>query len=638
LRSAAPGRVIDRLFEVAIRLPWWGGLVSALAAYLLITPIAMLHMPTANGMPDVVVTALGQLLVLVARIAQYLLPLAFLVAAAVSGFDRWKRSELRGVVAQDTTGSALRGLRWTDFELLVGDAFRRRGFQVHAPRAGSRLGDRVLELSRHGRRFLVDCSDWRSWKAGAAAVRGLRDHMIEEGASGGFAVTSGRFTPQAKHFAADKEIELVDGRRLKELIRAEPQRGQANPALDVGALRSILARWMGLLQTLRQPSGGRSRGRKTEFSESPPTAPDFGAPTLRSSTEKRLAVAADAEETAGRQLAALIRAEGRIEEEVKVAAPPVQRRRAHLRPPRWRPPRIGARKIVDAIGILIAIGILWGIYGWFLELSDTPDRTPWALLGAHSDSESLVRRLQGLGQARSVAEILEGKRPLGQYRFGPPPGFLAETEPEIPQQEEEPVEIYHSLHELEAAFDAKYVPPPECYASDSNSLFVKCGNHRIRARREFIESGGKVTATLLGGWEEPRVVVTEIRPRNWSDYDQGDGHWDSTDEFRDLEEDSLHTGDREWQKDDEHDGQTGWERGWTESREPDPRRDWRRERTQRSARELDRSWGGEWLRQPAQDPTQSWRQDWSQGTEEDTSADWRSKPLPVERRHWVDDL
>ena len=76
LRSAALPPAVDRLSDLATRLPWWGMLLSALAAYVLLHPIATLHMPTPTGMLDVAATALGQLFVWTAKIGQYLLPLA----------------------------------------------------------------------------------------------------------------------------------------------------------------------------------------------------------------------------------------------------------------------------------------------------------------------------------------------------------------------------------------------------------------------------------------------------------------------------------------------------------------------------------------------------------------------------------
>ena len=97
----------------------------------------------------------------------------------------------------ERTARAFEGVK-----LVVADAFRTRGFEVQASRADAGSLDPTLELVENGRRFLVDCTDWRSSKAGAAGIRGLHERMTEVAAAGGFAVTSGQFTPEAKHFAS----------------------------------------------------------------------------------------------------------------------------------------------------------------------------------------------------------------------------------------------------------------------------------------------------------------------------------------------------------------------------------------------------------------------------------------------------
>ena len=156
--------------------------------------------------------------------------------------------------------------------------------------------------------------------------------------------------------------------------------------------------------------------------------------------------------------------------------------------------------------MLLAIGLLWNTYEWFVQLPEAPTDWPWSLLGRGSDSGLLARRLEGIELSESGARLQEDDRPLGQFQFGPP-GRIADLKPLVPGPGS-----YGSLRELEAAFEAKYVPPPECYTWESNNQMVRCGNHRIRARRAFIASGGEETPMLLGTWEEPG--------ENWRPYEQ----------------------------------------------------------------------------------------------------------------------
>ena len=59
-------------------------------------------------------------------------------------------------------------------------------------------------------------------------MRELYGVMAAKGATGGFVVTSGRFTADAKDFAQGRNIELIDGPRLFAMIqRARQARGQS---------------------------------------------------------------------------------------------------------------------------------------------------------------------------------------------------------------------------------------------------------------------------------------------------------------------------------------------------------------------------------------------------------------------------
>ena len=60
--------------------------------------------------------------------AQYLLPILFLVAAAMSVFRRRKRRQLLAGVS--AAPDALNAMSWREFEMLVGEAFRVQGYSV----------------------------------------------------------------------------------------------------------------------------------------------------------------------------------------------------------------------------------------------------------------------------------------------------------------------------------------------------------------------------------------------------------------------------------------------------------------------------------------------------------------------------
>lgn len=75
---------------------------------------------------------------------------------------------------------------------------------------------------------------WRAYKVGVEVVRELYGAMAAKGAAGGFVVTSGRFTGEARAFAAGRNVELVDGGRLVRLIDRVQSGRASNDAHGAG--------------------------------------------------------------------------------------------------------------------------------------------------------------------------------------------------------------------------------------------------------------------------------------------------------------------------------------------------------------------------------------------------------------------
>jgi restriction system protein len=152
----------------------------------------------------------------IALISQYVIP-AGLWLGAMGSFVVRVRSKLPSTAAQGNP-VAVSAMSWREFERLMGEAFRRHGFTVtgfgdSVPDGGVDLG-----LMKHGERFLVQCRHWRKQQVGVTVVHELNGVIAAQGAHGGFVVTGGQFTPEARAFAESCKIELVDGSSLERLI------------------------------------------------------------------------------------------------------------------------------------------------------------------------------------------------------------------------------------------------------------------------------------------------------------------------------------------------------------------------------------------------------------------------------------
>ncbi len=86
---------------------------------------------------------------------------------------------------------------------------------------GGADGGTDLKLRKDGEVFLVQCKQWRAYKVSVHVVRELLGVMVAHGAAGGFVVTSGVFTKEAREFAKGSKIELLDGAALMAMIGEE---------------------------------------------------------------------------------------------------------------------------------------------------------------------------------------------------------------------------------------------------------------------------------------------------------------------------------------------------------------------------------------------------------------------------------
>ncbi len=109
-------------------------------------------------------------------------------------------------------------MSWRDFERLVGEVFRRRGFKVTGFAGNGPDGGVDLGLAKDGKRFLVQCKHWKR-QVGVTVVRELNGIISAQRAHGGFVVTDGEFTREAREFAKSCDVELIDGNALQELTR-----------------------------------------------------------------------------------------------------------------------------------------------------------------------------------------------------------------------------------------------------------------------------------------------------------------------------------------------------------------------------------------------------------------------------------
>lgn len=211
---------LEDLVDIAQHLPWWAGVVAALLSWMAMYGVSSHALPATVQTDSSLIVAVPVLRGL-ATAGQYVLPAMFLAAALLSAWLHYKHQKNYSDMGSERGRFLLQHLSWREFENLVGEFFRRKGFAVE--QRGGRLPEGGVDLvaSIGDDRYLVQCKHWRVQRVGVAVVRDLCRIAETEGAAGIFVVTSGTFTDEARRFVEQNRIaiELITGERLREMIR-----------------------------------------------------------------------------------------------------------------------------------------------------------------------------------------------------------------------------------------------------------------------------------------------------------------------------------------------------------------------------------------------------------------------------------
>ncbi|WP_026431530.1 restriction endonuclease [Paracidovorax oryzae] len=284
-RRRGKASVLDDLMELLAWLPWWVGVLLAIAGYVVLNRLANAPLPVAGTPQDIAHMAAHGIWQGLAHAGQFIVPLICAMGALASAMRRRERRRLIDTACRSTAADALHGMDWKEFERLVGEGFRRQGYLVAETGGGGADGGVDLVLGKAGEKFLVQCKQWKAFKVGVAVVRELYGVMAARGAAGGFVVTSGSFTQEATEFASGRNIQLIDGPALLRLIR------QGRSAPEPLARAQAHAHANTQAQPAEQPAGNGPTPTPTltpdptpdpaSGTEAPPSCPVCAQPMVR---------------------------------------------------------------------------------------------------------------------------------------------------------------------------------------------------------------------------------------------------------------------------------------------------------------------------------------------------------------------
>jgi len=179
----------NSLFAILLRSAWW---ISAGIGVLLVV-IGLATLPPAWQIFGVAMGA------------------PFLIIGGIALWRQLKQPSTRSV---ERTLEAVRAMPWNDFSQALAAAYRRDGYAV-AP-VGVDSVD--FELAKTGRKFALSARRWKVARTGVEPLRELAQAARSREFDASMFVVAGDITGQARTFAANNRITLVEGPELARLM------------------------------------------------------------------------------------------------------------------------------------------------------------------------------------------------------------------------------------------------------------------------------------------------------------------------------------------------------------------------------------------------------------------------------------
>ena len=206
---------VEDLLDIASSINWKISLAIAIISYFFFHYFATQALPVATNLHSVSQSLPKVVFISFSKFLQYVVPVIFVIGAFVSTIRTKHRIKL---LDKQSGIESIRDMSWQDFELLIGEAFRRKGFEVSENGGGGADGGIDLVLTKNGKKSIVQCKRWKTFSIGVPMIRELYGVMTSERANDCIFVSSGNYTAEARLFAEDKPIWLIDGSELLEMV------------------------------------------------------------------------------------------------------------------------------------------------------------------------------------------------------------------------------------------------------------------------------------------------------------------------------------------------------------------------------------------------------------------------------------
>lgn len=209
--------VLKDLFEISSILPPWVGIVLALVSFVAFSYLAGQEIETPLKTTGSALPIVPIMIKTFSTFGMFIFPGVFLIGSAASAFQHAQRRDLFKKANVVNARTAVNNMSWREFEMLVGENFRKQGFAVTETPSGPD-GGVDLVLKNENKKILVQCKHWQTTKIGVSVVRELYGILVDSRADEVNIICSGEFTEEAKAFVRNKPIHLINGDELMKLI------------------------------------------------------------------------------------------------------------------------------------------------------------------------------------------------------------------------------------------------------------------------------------------------------------------------------------------------------------------------------------------------------------------------------------
>jgi len=205
--------------EDLMKAPWWISAILAVISYLC---LKFLVPSMLQSRADLLSQSLAKTLPSFAPLVLLVFVFTGIISVILSVIKRKKEDEnvgrKRELFERQKNLPDISALKWREFEEVIGEAYKKQGYQVEERGGNKPDGGIDLILRKRDETVLVQCKHWEAEQVGVKIVRELYGVVAAEGATKGIVVTTGYFTRDAEIFAHRKPLLLIRGNELSRLI------------------------------------------------------------------------------------------------------------------------------------------------------------------------------------------------------------------------------------------------------------------------------------------------------------------------------------------------------------------------------------------------------------------------------------